>query len=60
MKNPLTREKKRKLRQKDKGIIDFAKMQKHFYPELIKEFGNVKDEFHYLLKKMYFNIQVLV
>ena len=43
MRNPLTREKKRKLRQKDKGIIDFVKMQKHFYPELIKEFGNVKD-----------------
>lgn len=43
MRNLLTREKKRKLREKDKGIIDFVKMQYHFFPSLIDELGDVKD-----------------
>jgi len=43
MSNQLTRIEKKKLREKDKGIIDFVKMQNHFFPNLIKELGKVKD-----------------
>ncbi|WP_313165526.1 transposase family protein [Sedimentibacter sp.] len=43
MSNQLTRMKKRKLREKDKGIIDFVRMQNHFFPKLIEELGEVED-----------------
>jgi len=43
MSNKLTRTKKKILREKDKGIIDFVKMQNHFFPNLIEELGNVED-----------------
>lgn len=43
MSNQLTRTKKKILREKDKGIIDFVKMQNHFFPNLIEELGNVYD-----------------
>lgn len=43
MSNQLTRTKKKILREKDKGIIDFVKMQNHFFPNLIEELGNVED-----------------
>lgn len=43
MSNQLTRAKKKILREKDKGIIDFVKMQNHFFPNLIEELGNVYD-----------------
>jgi len=43
MSNKLTRTKKKILREKDKGIIDFVKMQNHFFPNLIEELGNVYD-----------------
>jgi hypothetical protein len=37
MSNTLTREKKRKLQEKDKGIIDFIKIQHHIFPDLIMD-----------------------
>jgi len=43
MRSQLTRIEKKKLREKDKGIIDFVKMQNHFFPNLIKELGKVTD-----------------
>jgi len=43
MSNQLTRTKKKILREKDKGIIDFAKIQNHFFPNFIKDLGNVDD-----------------
>ncbi|HBC32689.1 MAG TPA: transposase [Clostridiales bacterium] len=43
MSNHLTRTKKKLLREKDKGIIDFAKMQYHFFPDLIDDLGNIND-----------------
>ena len=43
MSNQLTRMRKRKLREKDKGIIDFVKMQYHFFPNFIDDLGKVKD-----------------
>lgn len=43
MSNQLTSTKKKILREKDKGIIDFAKTQYHFFPNLIKNLGNVSD-----------------
>ena len=44
MSNQLTRIRKRILREKDKGIIDFAKMQFHFFPNLIDDLGKVIDQ----------------
>jgi hypothetical protein len=35
--------KKKILREKDRGIIDFAKMQYHFFPDLIYDLSNVND-----------------
>jgi len=35
--------KKKILREKDRGIIDFVKMQYHFFPNLIDDLGKVKD-----------------
>jgi hypothetical protein len=46
MSNTLTREKKRKLQEKDKGIIDFVKIQNHMFPDLIKRLGTVLDPRH--------------
>lgn len=46
MRNMLTREKKRKLQQKDKGIVDFAKIQRHMFPELLHMLGTVNDPRH--------------
>ena len=46
MSNTLTREKKRKLQEKDKGIIDFVKIQNHMFPDLIKSLGAVQDPRH--------------
>ena len=43
MSNQLTRMEKRKLREKDKGIIDFVKIQNHFFPNFIEDLGNVDD-----------------
>lgn len=43
MSNQLTRTKKKILREKDKGIIDFAKIQNHFFPNFIKDLSNVDD-----------------
>ncbi len=43
MNNQLTRIRKKELREKDKGIINFAKMQYHFFPKLIEELKNVDD-----------------
>ena len=43
MSNQLTRTKKKILREKDKGIIDFAKIQNHFFPNFIKDLGNVDE-----------------
>jgi len=43
MSNQLTRTKKKILREKDKGIIDFVKMQNHFFPNLIEELGKGYD-----------------
>ncbi len=43
MSNQLTRTKKKLLREKDKGIIDFVKMQYHFFPDLIDDLGNIND-----------------
>ena len=43
MSNHLTRMKKKKLREKDKGIIDFVKMENHFFPDLINDLGKIKD-----------------
>ena len=43
MGNQLTRIKKKILREKDRGIIDFAKMQYHFFPDLIEDLSNIKD-----------------
>jgi hypothetical protein len=43
MSNQLTRVKKKLLREKDKGIIDFAKMQYHFFPNLIDDLSNIND-----------------
>jgi hypothetical protein len=43
MGNQLTRTKKKLLREKDKGIIDFVKMQYHFFPDLIDDLGNIND-----------------
>lgn len=43
MSNQLTRTKKKILREKDKGIIDFAKIQNHFFPNFIEDLSNVDD-----------------
>lgn len=43
MGNQLTRMKKKKLREKDKGIIDFVKMQNHFFPNFIERLAKVDD-----------------
>lgn len=43
MSNQLTNMKKKILREKDKGIIDFVKMQNHFFPNFIEDLGNVDD-----------------
>ena len=43
MSNQLNRMKKKIFREKDKGIIDFAKMQYHFFPNLIDDLGKVTD-----------------
>jgi len=43
MSNRLTRMKKKILREKDKGIVDFAKIQYHFFPDLIDDLGKIKD-----------------
>ena len=43
MSNRLTRMKKKMLREKDKGIVDFAKIQYHFFPDLIDDLGKIKD-----------------
>jgi hypothetical protein len=43
MSNQLTRMEKRILRENDKGIIDFVKMQNHFFPNLINGLGKVND-----------------
>ncbi len=43
MSNQLTRIKKKILREKDKGIIDFVKMQYHFFPNLINDLGKIND-----------------
>lgn len=46
MSNSLTREKKRKLQEKDKGIVDFVKIQNHIFPDLINKLSAVKDPRH--------------
>ena len=46
MSNSLTRNKKRKLQEKDKGFIDFARIQKHMFPDLMKQLGDVQDPRH--------------
>ena len=43
MSNQLTSMKKKILREKDKGIIDFVKMQNHFFPNFIEKLGKVDD-----------------
>lgn len=43
MSNHLTRIKKKILREKDKGIIDFVKMQNHFFPDLIDDLSKIND-----------------
>ena len=43
MSNQLTRMKKKILREKDKGIIDFVKIQNHFFPNFIEKLSNVDD-----------------
>lgn len=43
MSNQLTSMKKKLLREKDKGIIDFVKMQNHFFPNFIERLGKVDD-----------------
>ena len=43
MSNQLTSMKKKILREKDKGIIDFVKMQNHFFPNFIERLGKVDD-----------------
>jgi len=47
MSNSLTRAKK-KIAKKDKGFIDFAKIQKHKFPNLISRLGVVYFTFYYL------------
>lgn len=46
MSNRLTREKRRRLQEKDKGIVDFAKIQHHMFPDLIRRLGKVQDPRH--------------
>lgn len=46
MSNSLTREKKRRLQEKDKGFIDFARIQRHMFPNLIRKLGTVEDPRH--------------
>ena len=46
MSNSLTRNKKRKLQEKDRGFIDFARIQKHMFPDLMKQLGDVQDPRH--------------
>lgn len=46
MSNSLTREKKRKLQEKDKGIVDFVKIQNHIFPDLISKLDAVQDPRH--------------
>ena len=43
MSNQLTSMKRKLLREKDKGIIDFVKMQNHFFPNFIEKLGKVDD-----------------
>jgi len=46
MSNPLPRNKKRKLQEKDKDFIDIARIQKHMFPDLMKQLGDVQDPRH--------------
>lgn len=46
MSNSLTREKKRKLQEQDKGFVDFYRIQKHMFPELVDRLGAVNDPRH--------------
>lgn len=46
MSNSFTREKKRRLQAKDKGFIDFARIQRHMFPDFVKRLGSVKDPRH--------------
>ena len=46
MSNPLPRNKKRKLQEKDKDFIDTARIQKHIFPDLMKQLGDVQDPRH--------------
>jgi len=46
MSNCLTRDKKRKLQEKDKGFIDFFKIQNHMFPDFMKRLENVRDPRH--------------